>query len=940
MKTLSSSLTQNGLQRFERLSEKWSDIAYTPVGKEISIYLFACSEFIFYSALKYQAIAQQLLTLRSQEDLMHVPEFAWHQAGFEQEAVFMSALRKHRHHWFTLIAARDFLSLTDIVDTMRKVSDTADFYFAQTRAWAIEHLKPRWGTAVGESDRQIELIALGMGKLGGFELNFSSDIDLIFAYSEKGATSGGRKSEDFQAYFTKVAQKIIHLLDTQTADGRVFRVDMRLRPFGDSGPLVSSFDALEDYYQEQGRDWERYALLKARPMGLAGEITESEQNDQHALMTLLKPFVYRRYIDFSVIDSLRNMKRMIRSEVKRRKLINNIKLGEGGIREAEFIVQALQMLRGGKEPQFQTQSLLKVLPELVTSRLFSSSEINGIREAYLFLRQIEQHLQAFNDKQTQTLPDDDESKLLLAELNHSQNWTQFSELLEHHMRNISSIFSEFIGDEPEHESELEFDGNSHWLAQWTADDESGELEFQWLRNLKQDLFKVSTGARGREKLEQLIPVLLAECESQNLRKRSVTAIVHLLRKIASRTTYLELLLENSGARAQLVKLIQASPYIGEQLTQFPLLLDLLIDPKLLYQPPEIAEYGNELRRFMLRVEVDDLEQQMEMLRQFKLSSELVVAACDIEGVIPLPKVSDHLTALAHACLAHAVEVAWQQLKQRYGLPEGATDIDKQFGVVAYGKMAGFELGYGSDLDLVFIHACQTSAATNGKKPIDSRQFYIKLAQRIVHIFTTKMHSGELYELDTRLRPSGASGLLAINVDTFKQYQLEEAWAWEHQALVRSRFVFGDESLSSRFAEIRHHVLTHSRHQSNIAQEVSSMRHKMQQTLSKETESLFDLKQSRGGIADIEFISQYLVLQNAQSHPELMKYPDNLRILEQAGKAGLITERQSENLIECYIEYRRLYHMAAINGDVKLVKRERVEQYSVRVSDIWREIGLS
>lgn len=266
MKTLSSSLTQNGLQRFERLSEKWSDIAYTSVGKETSIYLFACSEFIFNSAFKYQAIAQQLLTLRSQEDLTHVPEFVWHQTGFEQEAVFMSALRQHRHHWFTLIAARDFLSLTDIVDTMRKVSDTADFYFAQTRAWAIEHLKPRWGNANGESDRQIELIALGMGKLGGFELNFSSDIDLIFAYSEKGTTSGGRKSEDFQAYFTKVAQKIIHLLDTQTADGRVFRVDMRLRPFGDSGPLVSSFDALEDYYQEQGRDWERYALLKARPM--------------------------------------------------------------------------------------------------------------------------------------------------------------------------------------------------------------------------------------------------------------------------------------------------------------------------------------------------------------------------------------------------------------------------------------------------------------------------------------------------------------------------------------------------------------------------------------------------------------------------------------------------------------------------------------------------
>jgi glutamate-ammonia-ligase adenylyltransferase len=714
---------------------------------------------------------------------------------------------------------------------------------------------------------------------------------------------------------------------------------MRLRPFGDSGPLVSSFDALEDYYQDQGREWERYALLKARPLGIVTDITNSEQSQQQLLMQMLKPFVYRRYIDYSVIDALRKMKRQIQQEVKRRNLTLNIKLGEGGIREAEFIVQALQMLRGGKDAQLQKQSLLKTLPELVNLSLFSAEESEQLKTSYLWLRKCEQYLQAFSDEQTQTLPQDELQQQALITLFELVSWSAFLDTFKQHSKKINNVFINVIGETSQDSNQQEDHLISKWKDIWLHSNEQSEDEPDILlvKQLNKDLANSVSGGRGQDKLDLLMPLLFTECESQNIPLTQATAVFNLVKKIASRTTYLELLVENQGARTQLVKLVTSCHFIGKELTKFPLLLDLLIDPKLLYSPAELTSYHSDLRRNLLRVESDDLELQMEVLRQFKLSSQLAIAACDVQGVMNLMQVSDHLTELASVCLHFSVEIAWTQMVAKYGYPVGSSVENKNFGVIGYGKLGGYELGYGSDLDIVFVHDCETSQPTDGKKPIDSRQFYLKLAQRIMHIFTTRTLSGELYEVDTRLRPSGASGLLAINIETFDEYQKTEAWTWEHQALVRSRFILGDEHLGKRFNQIRNDILTTPRDTNNLKQEVASMRVKMFDNLSKEKEGLFDLKQSRGGIADIEFISQLLVLSKSVEYPELANIPDNVRVLHLASKLGLISDSDHKMLVAAYIQYRELYHIASLNAGETLVKLDEINKSKNNVINIWKKM---
>lgn len=939
MNTLPQELMKLAETRLQTVLVKWPEIETTQVGSEITTKLFGYSEFIFQTCQRDQSLTEYFLTLTSADDLLTDVPFIAQQALTLVERTFVQELRLFRHKVMSIIAARDFFKLQSIETTMDDLSTLADQFYILVREWIKQNMSARWGLAIDGQGNEVALIALGMGKLGGKELNFSSDIDLIFCYSQKGQTSTGRRSEDYQIYFTKMAQKIIQLLDSVTADGRVFRVDMRLRPFGDSGPLVSSFDALEDYYQDQGREWERYALLKARPLGQKSDITDSEDVQQQQLIQMLKPFVYRRYIDYSVIDALRKMKRQIQQEVKRRNLTLNIKLGEGGIREAEFVVQALQMLRGGKDPQLQKQSLLKTLPELVSMSVFSADESQQLKTSYLWLRQCEQYLQAFSDEQTQTLPQDSLKQQSLITLFGLPSWTEFLATFERHSQNINHVFVNVIGETPQDTPNQEDHVINKWRDIWLLKDEIVENKEDSIvvHGLKEDLTNVVSGGRGQDKLDLLMPLLFAECESQKIKLTQATAVFNLVKKIASRTTYLELLVENHGARTQLVKLVTSCHFIGKELTKFPLLLDLLIDPKLLYSPAELTSYHSDLRRTLLRVEPDDLELQMEVLRQFKLSNQLAIAACDVQGVMNLMQVSDHLTELASVCLFFAVEIAWAQMVAKYGYPIGSSIECKNFGVIGYGKLGGYELGYGSDLDIVFVHNCDSSQPTDGIKPIDSRQFYLKLAQRVMHIFTTRTLSGELYEVDTRLRPSGASGLLAINIETFAQYQQSEAWTWEHQALVRSRYILGDELLGKKFNQIRHDILTIKRDVDVLKQEISSMRIKMFENLNKEKNGLFDLKQSRGGIADIEFISQLLVLSKSHEHPELTNLPDNVRVLQLASQLGLVEKTDYKLLVEAYLLYRRLYHIASLNGDEKLAQMYDVEKSRDRVTAIWQSL---
>ncbi|MBA6363351.1 bifunctional [glutamate--ammonia ligase]-adenylyl-L-tyrosine phosphorylase/[glutamate--ammonia-ligase] adenylyltransferase, partial [Colwellia sp. BRX8-8] len=696
-------------------------------------------------------------------------------APCESEEQLHKILRQFRLQEMVNIAVADLLFDLELTLSLERLSELADQLILAALNWLTLLCQEKWGIPNSKNGEVQQLLVYGMGKLGGRELNFSSDIDLIFTYPEMGETQGARRSLDNQQFFIRLAQKLITALHQKTADGFVYRVDMRLRPFGESGPLVLTFNAMEDYYQEQGRDWERYAMLKARLIG------QGKYHDQ--LSTILRPFVYRRYIDFSVIDSLRRMKMMIAQEVRRKQLNNNIKLGAGGIREVEFIVQVFQLIRGGRIKELQHRRLLTVLPILVEKEVITAENEAVLTDAYCFLRRVENIIQALNDQQTQTLPDNtlDQMRLLWA-LNHKQcqTWPDFLEFLALKMNSVHQEFCALIGEEsPNHQAK-----DQHWTALWDSkwsDEESvawieqvsvfvdAKKIWSLLAEFRAEMEKRSIGNRGRGVLDKLVPVLMWHIQQEHSGHFTLERVLIIFNKISTRTAYIELLFENEGALKHLIKLCHQSSWIAEHIAKYPILLDELIDPKLLHNPPELSSYSADLRQAMLRIPEDDQEAQMDMLRQFKQAQHLRIATGDICGILPVTKVSDHLTALAEAIIEEVIHLAWQQMAQRFGVPESTVgENHKGFSAIGYGKMGGIELSYSSDLDLVFVHNSQSNEVTNGLKQIPASQFYMKLAQRIMHIFNTRMASGILYELDMRLRPSGNSGLLVVHVDTFAQ----------------------------------------------------------------------------------------------------------------------------------------------------------------------------
>ncbi|KAF7771972.1 glutamate-ammonia-ligase adenylyltransferase [Pseudoalteromonas citrea] len=828
-------------------------------------------------------------------------------------------LRRYRQKYWLKVMWLDFICHNEIADSIAYISKLSECLINAANCWAFAQTAKQCGFPCDEVGNELPMLVLGMGKLGGGELNFSSDIDLIFTYPKNVATSGGRKQYEAQVFYTKVARKLIAALDQVTVDGQVFRVDMRLRPFGESGPLVMSFAAMEDYYQDQGREWERYAMLKARVLGPNTSYSDDFKK-------LLRPFVYRRYIDFSVIESLRKMKQMIAQEVRRKGLINNIKLGAGGIREVEFIIQALQMVRGGRDVALQTPSLLGALKQLKFSEVLPVETAQLLESNYLFLRQVEQYLQAFDDQQTQTLPD---TGLDVERLNCLLGKIDFKESLdgiEQIMKSVREEFALVIGEQPQEQNPCEESYAFAWLESDFSsfdDDFTEDMVQQWaikLDEFKTGLRKRQMGARGRDILDKLMPHLL---ELLVTKKASFDVFNHVLKVIStvvSRTTYLELLYENQGALKQLINLCGHSRWIAEHIAKYPILLDELLDPAALYKPLPLSAYKDEIRHQFLRIEPDDLELQMEALRQFKQTHQLRIAAADATGVISVTQVSNHLTALAESIIAQAVDLAWQQMKTRYGKPTGATEAEKGFAVIAYGKAGGLELGYDSDLDLVFVHNRDGDSDTDGVKSISSRQFYLKLAQRLMHLFNTKTASGILYELDTRLRPEGNSGLLAINLESYFNYQQTQAWTWEHQALVRARMVLAEPSMQLRFDEIRNCILRQARDSEKLRDDVSQMREKMRLHLSQDSDSLFDLKQGRGGMTDIEFVAQFLVLNHSHHSNELTRYTDNIRIFEYAERDGILTQEEKQLLTDAYCLYRDSYHQQSLDQQGRCVTK--------------------
>lgn len=867
-----------------------------------------------------------------------------HLTSVLDETALMKALRLFRRYILVRLEWSQLTYTSSDEQILSQLSELAEVIIVTARDWLYELSCKEWGTPCSHQGEPQPLLVLGMGKLGGGELNFSSDIDLIFTYPEHGQTQGGRREMDNAVFFTRLGQRLIKALDSITEDGFVYRVDMRLRPLGEGGPLVLSFSSMEDYYQEQGRDWERYAMVKAKVLG------DQQNSFTKELYQMLKPFVYRRYIDFSVLQSLRNMKSMIEREVRRRGLKNNIKLGAGGIREIEFIVQVFQLIRGGRVIGLQTRSLLTALQVIEQESLLDTNEVAQLRNNYLFLRRCENLLQAINDEQTQTLPEEELDQIRLATNMGFTNWSEFIEQLTVCMQQNRLIFNALIGNDDSESVPNTKQYNDLFDDLWVPDlqlsdikavlpnysDSDAEQLYQMLIQFRNDIGKRTIGVRGREILDQLMPRLLdAICNGQQA-IMVFSRILPLLVNIVSRTTYLELLLEYPSALKQLIRLCSASPMISDQLAHYPILLDELIDINSLYQTIEPNEYKSQLYQYLLRIHVDDEEQQLEALRQFKQMQLLHIAAADVEHILTTMKVSDHLTYVAEALLDFVVQMAWSQMVERYGKPAHLADNHKGLVVVAYGKLGGWELGYGSDLDLVFLHDCPANSVTNGDKQIDSRQFYLRLVQRIIHLFNVRTSFGILYEVDVRLRPQGDAGLLACSLDSFADYQMNEAWTWEQQALVRARAVYGENDLIKRFNQIRHDVLCKPRDENQLKTEVRQMREKMRNHLGTTQAELFNLKIDEGGIGDIEFLSQYLVLNYAHSHPKMTTWSDNVRILELATHYQIMDSDEAEQLTQAYIDMRNQIHQLALQLLPSMVNSSKFYREKQIVKQSWQK----
>jgi glutamate-ammonia-ligase adenylyltransferase len=853
------------------------------------------------------------------------------------EAEAMSLLRQYRNAGLCRVLADDLLRAQPITTALARVSALADALINTAYHFAWHELALQWGEPRDAHGVVMPMLILGMGKLGGGELNFSSDIDLIFIYPENGNTSGGRRSCENQQFYTKLGQKIISLLHQVTGDGFVYRVDMRLRPFGDSGPLVLSFAAFEDYYQEQGRDWERYAMLKAR-------ILNPVEPFAAELNAMLKPFVYRRYIDYSAIESLRRMKQLIEQENRRRNRVDNIKLGAGGIREVEFIVQTLQLIRGGRIPALQQPSIFHAFQALEQEGLLSSEQRGALQQDYQYLRQIEQWLQGMDDQQTQTLPSESLARERLVLAMRCADWSELFQQIQAAMYRIHQQFQLVIAQDEQAEADELLLGRLLWDSELSPAELAEHIEWLTpadaealvaeLQQFKQDCQKRSVGPRGRELLAKLMPSLLHIVAKEQVNAPVVSRVFGVFRQIVSRTAYLELLFENPKALQQLVKLCGRSGWLAEHLARYPMLLDELIDPEQLYQVATVADYHDRLRVQLMRVPEDDLELLMETLRQYKQAQQLRIAAADITGILPLMKVSDHLTWLAEALMSKVVELAWQQMVEKYGYPAGINAGDaKAFAVIAYGKLGGLELGYGSDLDLVFVHQCDSMASTSGDRAIDSRQFYLKLVQRILHLCTTRTASGVLYDIDTRLRPSGNAGLLTVHVETYGEYLRQDAWTWEHQALARTRLIYGDSAIAERFEQIRAEILGQQRDLSKLRQEVVEMRQKLREHHGVDSQ---EVKHKSGGVVDLEFISQFLVLAYGHQFPALYTYSDNIRILDAAAASGLMTQAQAFDLQQAYQRLRGISHRETLKpADGSLQPDISAAEQAVQAS--WQQV---
>ncbi|MDB6014266.1 MAG: glutamine-synthetase adenylyltransferase [Gammaproteobacteria bacterium] len=941
--------------------------------------VFAGSDFVAQACARDAMLLAALIERADLQRRLAPAEFATRAPALLNlsEAEALSELRRWRRHEMVRIAWRDLAGWAELPETLSDLSAFADAVINVAVQYARRSLVIRYGEPRSADGTVQPLVVLAMGKLGGGELNFSSDVDLVLLFPEHGETDGARSIAN-EEFFTRLAQAVIRLLEAPTHEGAVLRVDLRLRPFGDSGPLVASFASFEDYLPRHGREWERYAYVKARA------VTAPEAYaDLYG--SAVRPFVYRRYLDYGVFESLREMKVLIEREVERRELADHVKLGPGGIREIEFIVQAFQIIRGGQDRRLQTPSLLAALALLGTWKRLPRGMADELRAAYVFLRRLENRLQMIGDAQVHQLPDDSLARERIALAMGAPDWTALVAELNRYREIVSRHFRLVVFGNTERDSgAVKIDLGRFWDTQaetaalaeslaragFAASDEAARL----LLELRSSALVRKLDEPGRKRLQALLPPLLAdvarvspadqapapadgpvagipaagvpvtvtpaaETQLQVLRR-----VLRVIEAIGQRSTYFALLHENAAARERLVELCGHGDFLTQQIASHPLLLDELIDERLA-ELPSRASLEDEARSRLEQLNDDEPERQVEALRHFQRVAIFRVAVADLTGRIPVMRVSDRLTEIAEIIIEHAVELGWRQISAQFGVPmcgEGASRRPVSICVVGYGKLGGMELGYSSDLDLVFLHDSygerqETQSARPGAAPpIDNQLFFVRLAQRIMHLLTMHSAAGRLYEVDVRLRPSGKGGLLVTSINAFTEYQQREAWTWEHQALLHARAVAGASRLRADFESIRLDALANHVKRESLRTEVRNMRERMRKELSKGAAGRFDIKQDAGGVADIEFLAQYWALLWAKDYPPVVLFSDTIRQLESVASADLVPQATVDVLTAAYRAFRGRSHHLSLAGAAAIVPDTEFVVERAAVTHIWNE----
>ena len=850
----------------------------------------------------------------------------------KEEANLNKALRVFRKHILALLMVRDIEKNAPLAEIMGAMTFLAELVINETLAFWHQKLVEDFGAPLDEQGNGQRLMIVGMGKLGGGELNVSSDIDLIFIYPEEGKTFGGegKRSIENHDFFNRLAKKIIASLDEMTADGFVFRVDMRLRPNGDSGALVCSLASFENYLVTQGREWERYAWIKARLIN---------QNDNlqtvHAdnLSRTARPFIFRKYLDFGAINAMSELHAQIRREVAKKGMENHIKLGKGGIREIEFVAQVFQLMRGGRDLALQQKATLSILEKLGDRQLLSAEALLSLQSAYDFLRKLEHRLQYVEDAQTHSLPVEEGAQRRMAESMNFANYTDFLAVLNQHRAQVSAIFEGIFSEDEAKESPFA----PVWFEEETFEESVEVLNRAGFLRPKEALeniqrFRQSAKYRelpsvNKERLDAVCPRLLEAVSHRKNADIAWSRGFSLIETISKRGAYLALFQQYPVALKRVANIVASSAWAFDYLVKHPIVLDEIIDPKL-YEPTSLEGFASALLERLQGV-LGDAEREMDILREAHHAEVFRLLAQDIAGMHTVEALADHLTALADILLKIIVNLCWEKIRQKHSGFEKSPKI----AVIAYGKLGGKELSYGSDLDLVFVH--------DDNSP-NAGEHLARLVQRVNTWLTTKTPAGALFETDFRLRPNGEAGLLVSSITSFADYQRSKAWTWEHQALTRARFCVGDQSIGAQFEALRIEILTRQRDFARLKEEVETMRDKMRAQHavkhSPKNADLFDLKQDKGGLIDVEFIVQTLVLAHAHQHKSLTQNLGNLALLSIAAKLNLIPPKLAENTQTAYRAYRKKQHALRQEGfsHAQLPKEEWAKEIAA-VHHLWAHV---